>query len=136
MNLEEHWISKGATTYRAREGYPSGDGGEGNSVGLRWWFLTSNHDVKIMIFAKFNHGQRLILLDKWEEEERAAREGAATTRWSAVIEPVLQQAITITNDNTGDPRNTASYTVNGGVLVLEFRLLFLRDPSLGEGDLS
>jgi hypothetical protein len=164
MNLAGYWISKGAATYRAREGHPGGDGGEGDSVGgpipdrlkrekwptlvieaghseslpqlradMRWWFSTSNHDVKIVILAKFNHGQRLILLEKWEEE-RAAREGAAATRWSAAIEPVLQQAITITYDNTGDPENTASYTVNGGALVLEFRLLFLRDPGPGEGD--
>jgi hypothetical protein len=47
---------------------------------------------------------------------------------------VLQQAITITYDDTGDPGNTVSYTVNGGALVLEFRLLFLRDQGLGEGD--
>ena len=166
MNLARYWISKGATTYQAREGHPGGDGGEGDSVGgpkpdrvgrgkwptlvieagdseslprlrtdMRWWFSTSNHDVKIVILAKFNHGQNSILLEKWEEEERTSRQGAATTRWSAAIEPVLRQAITITYNNTGDPRNTASYTINGGALVLEFRLLFLRDPGLGEGDI-
>jgi hypothetical protein len=166
MNLEGHWISKGATTYRAREGHPGGDGGEGDSVGgpipdrikrekwptlvieaghseslpqlradMRWWFSTSNHDVKIVILAKFDHGQSSIILEKWEEEERAPRQGAATTRWSAAIEPVLQQAITITYDNTGDPGNTASYTVNGGALLLEFRFLFLRDPGPGEGNI-
>lgn len=166
MNLEEHWKSKAATTFRAREGHPGGDGGEGDSTGgpkpdrkehakwptlvieagdseslpqlradMRWWFSTSNHDVKIVILAKFHHVQHSIILEKWEEEERAPRQGAATTRWSAATEPVLQQAITITYDNTGDPRNTASYTVNGGVLVLEFRLLFLRDPGPGEGDI-
>jgi hypothetical protein len=166
MNLEGYWTPIGATTLRAREGYPGGDSGEGDSAGgpkpdrvgcgkwptlvieaghsesipqlradMRWWFSTLNNDVKIVILAKFNHGQRSILLEKWEEEERAAREGAAATRWSAAIEPVLQQAITITYDNTGDPGNTASYTVNGGPLVLEFRLLFLRDPVPGEGDI-
>ena len=166
MNLQQHWTPIGATTYRAREGHPGGDGGEGDSCGgpkpdrgenkdwptlvieaghseslpqlrldIRWWFSTSNHDVKIVILAKFDHGQRSIILEKWEEEERAPRQGAATTRWSAAIEPVLQQAITITYDNTGDPRNTASYTVNGGALVLEFRLLFLREPGPGEGDI-
>ena len=159
-------MSKGATTYQAREGHPGGDGGEGDSSGgpipdrqehekwptlvieagdseslpqlradMKWWFSTSNHDVKIVILAKFNPGQRSILLEKWEEEERAPQQGAATTRWAAAIEPVLQQAITITYDNIGDPRNTASYTVNGGALVLEFRLLFLRDPGPGEGDI-
>ncbi|KIN02409.1 hypothetical protein OIDMADRAFT_144956 [Oidiodendron maius Zn] len=102
---------------------------------MRWWFSTSNHEVKIVILAKFNHGERSIMLEKWEEEERAPRQGAATTRWSAAMEPVLQQTITITYDNTGDPGNAASYTVNGGALVLEFRLLFLRDPGPGEGDI-
>lgn len=56
---------------------------------MRWWFSPSNHDVKIMILVKFNHGQRSIMLEKWEEEEQAVREGAATTRWSAVIQQVL-----------------------------------------------
>jgi hypothetical protein len=34
MNLAGYWISKGATTYRAREGHlgGDGDGGEGDSV--------------------------------------------------------------------------------------------------------
>ena len=47
---------------------------------------------------------------------------------------MLQQEITITYDNTIDAGNTASYTADGGALVLEFRLLFLRDRGLGEGD--
>ena len=50
------------------------------------------------------------------------------------MEPVLQQAITITYDKTIDPWNTASYTADGGALVLEFRLLSFRDRGLGEGD--
>jgi hypothetical protein len=33
MNLQGHWKTKGATTYRAREGHPGGDGGEGDSTG-------------------------------------------------------------------------------------------------------
>ncbi|KIN07404.1 hypothetical protein OIDMADRAFT_99569 [Oidiodendron maius Zn] len=148
MNLQGYWKTKGATTFRAREGHPGGDGGEGDSTGgpipdrlghekwptlvieaghseslpelradMRWWFSTSNHDVKIVILAKFDGGQSSIILEKWEEEERVPRQGAATTRWSAVMEPVLQQAITITYNNTGDPRNTASYTVNGEIQV-------------------
>ena len=159
MNLEEHWKSKAATTFRAREGHPGGDGGEGDSTGgpkpdrkehakwptlvieagdseslpqlradMRWWFSTSNHDVKIVILAKFHHVQHSIILEKWEEEERAPRPGAAATRWSAAMEPVLRQAITITYHNNGDPGNP-------GALVLEFRLLFLRDPGPGEADI-
>ena len=35
---------------------------------MRWWFRTSNHDVKIVILAKFDDQQQYILLEKWEEE--------------------------------------------------------------------
>ncbi|KAK0708401.1 hypothetical protein B0H67DRAFT_636892 [Lasiosphaeris hirsuta] len=36
--------------------------------GTRWWFQTSNHEVKIVILAKFDRRQHHILLEKWEEE--------------------------------------------------------------------
>ncbi len=45
--------------------------------------------------------------------------------------PVLQQSITITRDT---PTNPTSYNVVSGALVLKLKLLFLRDPSPGEGD--
>lgn len=32
------------------------------------WFSASNHGVKIVILAKFDHRQREIILGKWEEE--------------------------------------------------------------------
>lgn len=50
----------------------------------------------------------------------------------SMIQPVLQQAITMTRDTTTDP---ASYHVTGEALVLKFRLLFLRDPDPQGGDI-
>ncbi|KAL6881635.1 hypothetical protein HDV57DRAFT_496906 [Trichoderma longibrachiatum] len=97
---------------------------------MRWWFSVSDHQVKIVLLAKFDHRLQQILIERWEEEA-ATRPGATTTRRAATFgasQPVLQQSITITRDPTG------SYQVVRGDLVLSFRLLFLRDPGPQEGD--
>ncbi|KAI1375429.1 hypothetical protein F4677DRAFT_454993 [Hypoxylon crocopeplum] len=95
-------------------------------VDMRWWFSMSNHDVKIIILAKFNHRQR-------EEEEAATiRSEATTTGRAAALRPVLRQTITISRLQES---NLVSYNVTNGALVLDFRLLFLRDPGPQEGDL-
>ncbi|KAK4040284.1 hypothetical protein C8A01DRAFT_15832 [Parachaetomium inaequale] len=98
---------------------------------MRWWFSTSDHQVQIVLLAKFEHTRRAITLEKWEEEPYDTRPGATTTRHAAALQPVLRQTITITQDTTTDP---VSYNVTRGALVLGFRLLFLRDPGPGEGD--
>ena len=102
---------------------------------MRWWFLASNHDVKIVILAKFDYRRRHILLERWEEQE-CHPQGAMTRSRTAVqqqheLVPTLQQEITITRNATTNP---ASYNVTRGALVLGFKLLFLRDPGPGEGD--
>jgi hypothetical protein len=96
---------------------------------MRWWFSASDHQVQIVVLAKFDG--RAITLEKWEEEPCGTRPGATTTRHAAALQPVLRQTITITQDTTTDP---VSYNVTRGALVLGFRLLFLRDPGPGEGD--
>ena len=104
---------------------------------MRWWFQTSNHDVRIVILAKFDRRQRHILLEKWEEEISppqgaiTRRRAAAILQQNGVLEPVKRQSITITRDETTNP---VSYNVTKGALVLGFRLLFLRDPGPQEGD--
>jgi len=156
------WGSIGTTTFRAQQGHPGGDGGEGDSTGgpiperdiigswptlvieagdseslrelhndMRWWFSTSEHQVKIVLLAKFERTRRALILEKWEEEPSMTRRGATTTRYAATLQPVLRQTITITEDSTTNP---VSYNVARGALVLGFRLLFLRDPGPGEGD--
>ncbi|KAK4244440.1 hypothetical protein C7999DRAFT_43888 [Corynascus novoguineensis] len=85
---------------------------------MRWWFSASNHDVKIVILAKFDHRQHNIILERWEEE-------------GGMLEPVRRQEITISRDRTTDP---ISYHVTRGPLVLGFKLLFLRDPDPEEGE--
>lgn len=97
---------------------------------MRWWFSASSHDVKIVILVKFHRTRDEIALEKWVEEPSSSRPGATTTRWSGTLRPVLQQLITLTRDLTTDP---VSYNVASDTLLLEFRLLFLRDPRPEEG---
>ncbi|XXG99234.1 hypothetical protein Hte_005571 [Hypoxylon texense] len=156
---ETTWATIGATTFPS-----GGDFGEGDSTGapspqrdrkgswptlvvlggcslslnqlrnvMRWWFSASSHDVKIVILAKFDRGQSKIILEKWEEAA-ATRPEATTTRRAAAVQqmtPVLRQEITIRRDEAMNP---ASYNVTRGPLVLEFKLLYLRDPGPQETD--
>lgn len=158
MGLKKSWINIGSAIHSAQQGQI---GKEGDSAGgpkperaatgawptlvieagfsqtsgrlrltMRRWFSMSNHEVKIVLLAKFDG--TTILLEKWEEEV-PVRPGAATTRRSLQHQtPVLRQSITITQNATTNP---ISYNVTRGALVLSFRLLFLRDPGPGEGDL-
>ncbi|KAK3365909.1 hypothetical protein B0T24DRAFT_405706 [Lasiosphaeria ovina] len=165
---EKKWKSIGSARFRAEQGHPGGDGGEGDSTGgprpervgagnwptlvmesghsetlpelhkdMQWWFQASNHKVKIVILAKFDDQQHHILLEKWEEEisspqgEITRSRAAAILQQNGVLNPVKRQSITITRDETTNP---VSYNVTRGVLVLGFRLLFLRDPGPQEGD--
>lgn len=159
--IESSWYDIGAPTYRGR-GNDRDDRGEDDSAGgpdperaslggwptlvveagfsqsltrLRarkdWWFSASNHQVKIVLLVKFGHqGRPEILIEKWEEEPRGIRSGATTARFAAALQSRLRQSITITRDTA---MNTVSYQVDRGALVLSFRLLFLRDPSIQEG---
>ncbi|KAK4154528.1 hypothetical protein C8A00DRAFT_14326, partial [Chaetomidium leptoderma] len=97
--IDRDWKSIGSTTFR-QQGHPEGDREEDDSIGgpypervggkwptlvieaghsetsnelhndMRWWFRTSNHNVQIVMLAKFDHRQHHILLEKWEEESR------------------------------------------------------------------
>ncbi|KAK0730613.1 hypothetical protein B0H67DRAFT_562309, partial [Lasiosphaeris hirsuta] len=106
MGLKKSWRNFGSPTLSAQAGkgaWPTLVIEAGVSqtlaqlrIGMQRWFSMSNHEVKIVLLAKFD-------------------------------------AITITRDTTTDP---ISYHVTSGALVLSFRLLFLRDPGPGEGDLA
>ncbi|POR31774.1 Uncharacterized protein TPAR_08020 [Tolypocladium paradoxum] len=112
MGLRNHWESTGTTTYR-EQGYPNGDGGEGDSTGgprqrsgpqdwptlviesgysqtleglrntIRWWFNASNHQVKIVILAKIEIARGQIIVEKYDEVPAQPRQGATTTRTTA-----------------------------------------------------
>ncbi|RYP37368.1 hypothetical protein DL768_010882 [Monosporascus sp. mg162] len=102
---------------------------------MRWWFSTSNHDVKIVILAKLDRRQHEIILERWEEDAAPARLGATTTRRAARaagLQPVLRQRITISRNEATDP---VSYDVSRRALVLRFELLFLRNPGPQEEDI-
>ncbi|KAK0733455.1 hypothetical protein B0T26DRAFT_684471 [Lasiosphaeria miniovina] len=104
---------------------------------MQYWFQASNHEVKIVILAKFDDQQHHILLEKWEEEISSPQgvitrsRAAAILQQNGVLNPVERQSITITRDETTNP---VSYNVTRGALVLGFRLLFLRDLGSQEGD--
>lgn len=158
IGIQNTWATKGASTFQAS--HPEGDSAEGDSSGgprpqrkgnnwptlvieagdseslnqlrmdMRWWFAVSDHKVKIVILAKLDRRQPKIILEKWEEEA-ATRLGATTTRRAAALQPVLKQEIMISHDETTSP---ISYNVTKGPLVLEFRLLYLREPGPQESD--
>lgn len=159
MGLSSAWKSKGSTLFRAQHQHPNGDGGEGDSTGgpkparirgwptlvieagysqtlpdlrraMQWWFSVSDHEVKIVLLAKFNREIRSITLEKWVEVV-GIRAGATNTRAAAQPQPVRSQTITITRST----ENTVSYAITSGDLRLEFNLLFLRQPTQGEGDI-
>ncbi|KAM0253944.1 hypothetical protein ACHAQJ_007067 [Trichoderma viride] len=96
----------------------------------KWWFKASNHDIKIVLLAKLYQKQRTIVLEVWEERPRELREGATATRWASEGVPSCQHVVTITETS----KNPPVYHVTGE-LVLSFRLLFLREPQEGEGDI-
>ncbi|KAK3359306.1 hypothetical protein B0T25DRAFT_93891 [Lasiosphaeria hispida] len=113
------------------------ESGDSESLGelhndMRWWFSTSDHQVKIVLLAKYDDTRSVIILEKWEEDAQT-RLGATTTRHFAANQqtPTLRQSITITQNATTNP---VSYNVTRGTLILSFRLLFLRDPGPGEAD--
>jgi hypothetical protein len=100
---------------------------------MHWWFEASDHEVKIVLLAKFaESGGRRIILEKWIEiPTAAAQRGGMVTRSAPQLEQTRHQLITISR-NRGTP---ISYTVISDVpLRLEFHLLFLRQPGPQEGD--
>ncbi|KAK4461132.1 hypothetical protein QBC42DRAFT_270873 [Cladorrhinum samala] len=160
-NQDDGWVQRGSTTFRVSHGHPGGDIGEGDSTGsprpernkndwptlvieagdseslgelrndMRWWFSMSDHQVKIVLLAKFDHACSVIILEKWEEEAQACQGTTTTRSFAAALRPILRQSITIAQNTTTDP---ISYKVARGALILSFRLLFLRDPGPGEAD--
>ncbi|KAI0891995.1 hypothetical protein F4806DRAFT_481326 [Annulohypoxylon nitens] len=102
------------------------ESGDSESLGalqddMRWWFSTSDHQVNVVLLAKFDHYNQRIIIERWEEETTRAA--------SSAVQPVLRQSIIITRDAATD-----SYHVARSALVLSFQLLFLRDPGPQEGD--
>jgi hypothetical protein len=97
---------------------------------MQWWFEASDHQVKIVLLVKLDSGHQEITIEKFVEEPAQARTGATLTRWASALQPVCRQRITINRDRSTSP---PTYHTVRGALVLEFRLLFLRDPTPQEG---
>lgn len=106
---------------------------------MRWWFGASQHQVKIVILAKFDQTRAQIILEKWVGGQALSRQGAMTTRAAARLEQNCDQVINITRNpgiTNADPNrfSPTSYTVARGDFRLEFDRLFLRPAGQGEGD--
>ncbi|KAK3343661.1 hypothetical protein B0T25DRAFT_303793 [Lasiosphaeria hispida] len=157
MGLRDAWKDHGATRFPQQQGHPSGYGGEGDSGGsprpqpngrswpilvieagdsssleelrrgMRWWFSTSNHEVKIVLLAKLDRAGRRIILEKWVETTPPPRP-APTTRAASIRTPNCDQEITIDWTENTPVEIPTSYVVTRGDLRLEFSLLFLRPP--------
>lgn len=111
---------------------------------MRWWFNASEHQVKIVLLAKFDHSHNQIILEKWVEVQALPQPGATTARAVAQaavrLAPDCSQVITVTRNpgiTATDPTrwHPTSYTVTRGALRLDFDRLFLRQPGQGEGDI-
>ncbi|EPE02812.1 dead deah box dna helicase [Ophiostoma piceae UAMH 11346] len=120
---------------------------------MRFWFATSNHDVKIVILAKAfpqDSTQKRILIEQWQENEATIiRQGATRTRLSAMSPTMMLQpsciqtikivwsipGVTYEDASIALRRDLNSFNVVRGPLRLEFARLFLRPPtSPGEHD--
>jgi hypothetical protein len=100
---------------------------------MRWWFSASNHDVQIVLLAKFDHRRSQIILEKWEEEW--SQYSGPTTRSRSVMMPQAGRLVPIRRQYITISRSAdLSYHVTRGALVLGFRLLFLRNPGPHEHD--
>ncbi len=136
----------------AHPGRKAGDAGEGDSAGgprtegahdwptliveggdsesfpqlhndLQWWFAASDYAIKIALFVRFDPDRDRILIEKWEEEHVPNLPGPQ----SGTLQPVRRQEVTISRNQGG------AYDV-AEELVLEFWLLFLREPDMQKGE--
>ena len=161
MRLSRAWSEIGATTLRA---ILSGSGsGEGDSAGqptqspslwptlviegsysrswnsLRlkkdWWFAASEGAVKIVILIKFSIRENIICIEKYLPTSiSSAGPGTTSTRMSSTTRPGPDQRIQI-YPHQAERSDPSSFIVNGGPLIIEFHLLFLRPPTGTEHDI-
>ncbi|KAI9166671.1 hypothetical protein HJFPF1_02785 [Paramyrothecium foliicola] len=100
---------------------------------MRWWFSASDNEVKIVLLVKMDTAKGRILLEKYQASS-SQRLGATTTRSHLRLGPTCTPAIEITRRGCdADIMDPSSYTVTSA-LQLEFNLLFLRQPGVGEHD--
>ncbi|KAK4074452.1 uncharacterized protein Triagg1_5048 [Trichoderma aggressivum f. europaeum] len=97
---------------------------------IRSWFTDSDHQIKIIILAKIFPTERRILIERWEERPQGGCRQGVSTRWASTLIPECCQTINITETSTIPP----AYQIASNDMVLDFRLLFLRNPRQGEGD--
>ncbi|KAI9172422.1 hypothetical protein HJFPF1_01924 [Paramyrothecium foliicola] len=102
---------------------------------MMWWFSASNHDVKIVLLLKMDITKGCVYLEKYQEVAPSQLRGARRTRSLHNLEPICTQNIEITRrGGNADITDPSSFIITRGALRLEFDLLFLRQPGVGEHD--
>jgi hypothetical protein len=104
---------------------------------MRWWFVASDQQVKIILLAKLDRAERKIILEKWLEARPRPGSGPnVTTRAAArALRPECTQEIII-SWAPGMENNPTSHVITRGDLQLEFDLLFLRPPGPTERNIN
>lgn len=103
---------------------------------MSWWFKESHHEVQIVLLVKLSMNRRQILIEKYTESVSSQTGPVTGPSHDALLssdtpQPFLRQTIKIVpNSNT----NTATYSVIGDALLLEFALLRLRPAVPGDGE--
>ncbi|KAK3356970.1 hypothetical protein B0T25DRAFT_589382 [Lasiosphaeria hispida] len=160
---EGSWKSIGSATFRAEQGHPGGDSGEGDStggprperVGAGNWptlVMESGHSETLpelhkdmrWWFQASNHEVKIVILVNFDDQQHHI----LLEKWEEEISITRSRAVAILLQNgvlnpvkrqsititRDETTNPVSYNVTRGALVLGFRLLFLRNPGPQEGD--
>lgn len=101
---------------------------------MRWWFVESQHEVKIVILIKYDATQRQIIFEKWTEHNVINPQPAGASSAAFHLEPLCDCIVAVTEQQE-DPH----FHCVGTPMVLEFEKLFdthQPDPALGQGDIE
>ena len=100
--------------------------------GMHWWFAASRHEVKIVLLVELDKDGRRIRILKYTEDWPPSL-GQTITR--ASLTPTKTNAV-LRHTNVITPAGNSfhQYHVDRGDLVLEFALLFRRQPDAAAGE--
>lgn len=98
---------------------------------VRWWLESSNGDVQIAITIDVHRGSRsAIIFERWEVAPRAQTR-AHPTRFI----PQRMQKVIVEKPPGQTTPTVANIRVDGAPMTLEFRKIFLRNPTGTETDI-
>lgn len=109
-------------------------------IKARWWFATSQHEVKVVILVKMYKDAGRIVVEVWKEIPSTRPVTRAHPEGTNIPEPTCVHTTEITwaNGITASHPNVlapASYVVSNTPLRLQFQDILLRQPGPGEHDI-